>query len=861
MALIIRTFVVFDNAGAVVDPELNCGLYLRNSIPEPWIGYGALYDKTGYGPDTINTGVMYDTEGDPVADPSAITFPITALDDGLLGSFWMPGSLVGAGAIAVIGTSPGNAATWAETGAMVENRQYGTLTVLSDGTVLATGGETTDNPSASAEIYDPILDTWAGADDMAVARKCHTATLLADGTVLVAGGEAGGASLDSCEIFDPATGHWTTVEPLLAVRKQHTATLLPSGLVLVVGGWGTVGSYKTAELYDPSADTWTATGTTLTNERIFHTATPLGGGVMVVGGKTHWDSHPTETIEFYDPIANTWALKADLDDARYNHAACVLDSGYLLVSGGAGYAGPISTCRLYDFVGNSWANTGPLNDIREGHASILLPDFTVLVTGGTQGGFLTDAELYDPDLGTWAYTVSSTSYAHLNLAALTTSGVLNVVLVVGGSDMDGDPVGAELYTMGAPRHEPAWIVRPIFLDDNTNQFWAWRLVDVSTKARWVGGDGMPTIENYCEITTGALVVPPGAPPVVYIGNGLFIATPSASDIALGVQGWLSCPAGAAVSGDLGATDGRLTGQAFASLPLLTATPAVLGYGVVSSNFLLYVSFATDILAVGTTDPTNFHVLGLSIIAAAQTASDTVRLSLANEPRDSASYNLWITIGTIQSTNGISVNDEALAPFVGVSTLPTVVSVLFQSATSVRVIYSKPMRQVSALNSNDALYPGNYAFTGLTVSLVSPISTTEIEVTTSLQVDIPYAWTIGGPCDLAGNPIAASGIMAGYDGPVVAVTGVFIFLDPHTVQITFVAPVKVNAILFRPDVYAFLPRFASVKQLYVESVVPVTTPLTTIILLTLRDEASVSGAYNLRITGLIDSADLVVEVTL
>ena len=239
----------------------------------------------------------------------------------------------------------------------------------------------------------------------------------------------------------------------------------------------------------------------------------------------------------------------------------------------------------------------------------------------------------------------------------------------------------------------------------------------------------------------------------------------------------------------------------------------------------------------------------------------VRLVLAVEPVNGSAHTLTMVAGTAIGLTPGNYGDATPVAFTGVSVVPTVVSVLASSPTTVQVIFSKPVRQVSASNADDALHAANYTFTGLTVSTIRGVSPTEVEVTTSAQSAVPYAWAVSLAADLAGNPVTpATGSVDGYVAPVVPY-GVFIFLTPHTVQVTLSVSVKVNAILLQPDAWAFIPRIASTKRIYVESVSPVSTPLTTVIILNLRDEASVSGRYDLRITGLTDYADNLVEVTI
>jgi hypothetical protein len=102
---------------------------------------------------------------------------------------------------------------WTQVVSMAFARSYQNMTLLPDGTVLVTGGESFTNPfdlsSAvfAAEIWSPATQTWATMASAQVARVYHsTALLLPDGRVLVTGsGEYGAGSIDqlNAEIYSP----------------------------------------------------------------------------------------------------------------------------------------------------------------------------------------------------------------------------------------------------------------------------------------------------------------------------------------------------------------------------------------------------------------------------------------------------------------------------------------------------------------------------------------------------------------------------------------------------------------------------------------------------------------------------------
>jgi hypothetical protein len=103
--------------------------------------------------------------------------------------------------------------------------------------------------SSHAQTATP---SWSYTGSLNTARHHHTPTLLPDGKVLVTGGDSGYARfLASAELYDPLTGKWTFTGDLNVARYGHTATLLLNGKVLVVGGDSNHALLNSAELYDP----------------------------------------------------------------------------------------------------------------------------------------------------------------------------------------------------------------------------------------------------------------------------------------------------------------------------------------------------------------------------------------------------------------------------------------------------------------------------------------------------------------------------------------------------------------------------------------------------------------------------------
>jgi len=344
---------------------------------------------------------------------------------------------------------------WNPVAAMGTARSRHTATLLTNGTVLVTGGYTgvLNNPvsTSTAEIYYPLSDSWVPAPSMAFARSRHTATALSDGRILVVGGRGGnGQAIPSAEIYDPASETWSSTGSLQTARMDHTATLLADGCVLVAGGQSLgdgLGNWieKTAEKYDPATGLWTEVPS-MANARYGHSATLLADGkVLVVGGAgPSGDSVYTVRTEVFDPVTNRWRNADSLGVARAFHSAVALSDGSVIAAGGftlpANSLVLTDSAEIFDPSSVRWRPTGSLNVARSagGAGGVLLPDGSVLVAGGRTS----TAEVYDVATRLWSLTGSMATIRSRHVLTLLSDGR---VLVTGGENRDGIVASAEVY--------------------------------------------------------------------------------------------------------------------------------------------------------------------------------------------------------------------------------------------------------------------------------------------------------------------------------------------------------------------------------------------------------------------------------
>jgi hypothetical protein len=144
------------------------------------------------------------------------------------------------------------------------NRDYGSHVLFDVGKMLVAGGGPSTKDTRVIDVNGPTPQVSAPAP-MAFGRRQHNLTVLADGTVLATGGNSSGAGLVDlnagvypAEQWNPTSGQWRTLAAMQITRQYHsTALLLPDGRVLSAGG-GICGTCdqvgylaKNAEIFSP----------------------------------------------------------------------------------------------------------------------------------------------------------------------------------------------------------------------------------------------------------------------------------------------------------------------------------------------------------------------------------------------------------------------------------------------------------------------------------------------------------------------------------------------------------------------------------------------------------------------------------
>ncbi len=196
-----------------------------------------------------------------------------------------------------------NARTWSVVDSAV--REGGSSVMYLPGKILKTGKAwNPDYPVAAATNEAWVIDmnqtgpTWRQVSSMAFPRTQHQLTVLPDGTVLATGGSRNSDVNDqanavlAAELWDPTTETWRTLSSGVVPRLYHSsATLLPDGRVEIGGGGHPPGfgiaEYR-SEIFSPpylfkgARPTITSAPTQANYGQSFFVATPDGSTITKI---------------------------------------------------------------------------------------------------------------------------------------------------------------------------------------------------------------------------------------------------------------------------------------------------------------------------------------------------------------------------------------------------------------------------------------------------------------------------------------------------------------------------------------------------------------------------------------------------
>jgi hypothetical protein len=336
---------------------------------------------------------------------------------------------------------------WSPGAAIQDHPRYGVASVkLQDGRYMVMGGCTKYSDSAAGslagatlfadvDIWDPVAKTWTAANSLPAARSWGAAAVLSDGSVLYSGGIVDTTQNVSnvTYIWTPATGTWATSGNLVAARARHTATTMSDGKVLAIGGHTNAWATNLSSMESYSLGVWTTlTTSALPAGVVNHTTVPYGFNQLAVITNASFF-----TMSRYP--APTWSGIAGLTGVHGNFpGAARLADGRILVFGGNQSASTGNAATdIIDLVTGT-ATAGPPMNWGRGFpcGAVALADGRIAAIGGVASNLgVAACEVYDPVANTWSWLAPGNN-THGGPSFLNSDGTI--------SAMPTDTVGAGL---------------------------------------------------------------------------------------------------------------------------------------------------------------------------------------------------------------------------------------------------------------------------------------------------------------------------------------------------------------------------------------------------------------------------------
>jgi len=215
----------------------------------------------------------------------------------------------------------------------------------------------------------------------------------------------------------------------MPTARGGIATAVANGRIYAIEGFpATGGGTNVVEAYDPVADTW-STKASSTIARAYASAVTINGKIYVVGGCVDSDCRigVSTVVEEYDPVTNTWAIKAPMPTRRFEAVVGVINNK-LYVTAGRTDCPPCSpnptSLEVYDPATNTWTTKAPMPAAQNGPGGVVSGKLYVAGGVNASGTLVNTLRVYDPVTDQWNVATPTASTARIGNGVGNLDGIL-----------------------------------------------------------------------------------------------------------------------------------------------------------------------------------------------------------------------------------------------------------------------------------------------------------------------------------------------------------------------------------------------------------------------------------------------------
>jgi chitodextrinase len=265
---------------------------------------------------------------------------------------------------------------------------------MTDGRIIVFGGNAAGHTGLSAaNVFDPSNNSWTVLPNMSFQRWYPAATMLPDGSLIVTSGESNcdGCDVTMQEIYHPSTNTWSLVSAPFKFPYYPHVYLLSDGRIIVAG---TTEAPIVSQVLNRNLLTWTSAQVGGTAADGGSSAMYLPDKIVKTGTSVDPDTtiRPSVATAYILDMAQAspaWLQVNSMSFPRTFHNTTLLPDGNVLVTGGGpttdaiGVGNAVLPAELWSPDTEAWTTLASMNAPRLYHSdALLLPDGRVVVSGG-----------------------------------------------------------------------------------------------------------------------------------------------------------------------------------------------------------------------------------------------------------------------------------------------------------------------------------------------------------------------------------------------------------------------------------------------------------------------------------------------
>jgi len=259
-------------------------------------------------------------------------------------------------------------------GSSVNDNQGWSVSLSEDGSIMAVGAYYHDKGKGTARVYEFVNDSWSqlglDIDGLTGDLQGSSVSISSDGTILAVGAYQHDQGKGTVRVYKYNLGSWTQLGTDIDGTSNDyqgiSVSLSSNGFVLAVGAQKHKNNKGTVRVYQYNSESWTQLGENIDglkeSDRQGHAVSLSNDGLKLVTG-AFGHSNNKGSVRVYQFTSGSWnQLGNDLDGLEINDYQGISVSfsgdGTKVVAGSYRHDNDKGTARVYQFVNDSWSQLG-----------------------------------------------------------------------------------------------------------------------------------------------------------------------------------------------------------------------------------------------------------------------------------------------------------------------------------------------------------------------------------------------------------------------------------------------------------------------------------------------------------------------